>query len=243
MKGTERVAMLTVYDYPTALALDQAGLDILFVGDSLGQVELGLERTSDVTMTMMRHHVSAVARGVTATHLLADLPYGSYDDPEEAMTSARTLLDAGARSVKLEGPRYDIVRHLTSRGIAVMGHVGLLPQTARRYVRQGTKEESADRIHHQATCLVEAGCYAIVLEFMSQSLASRITADVGVPTIGIGAGPSCDGQVLVITDMLGQLQQVPSYVKKYGTFYEETVRAGMAYCADVKAGRFREQRR
>ena len=238
MKGKEPVAMLTVYDYPTARALDVCGLDILLVGDSVAQNELGLERTSDLSMEMILHHVRAVARGVQETHLLADLPFGSYERPEDALVSARALLDAGANSVKLEGPRFEVVEHLTTAGVPVMGHVGLLPQTARRTVRQGTKPESAARIGLQAERLAETGCYAIVLEFMSHETARTITEGVSVPTIGIGAGQACDGQVLVITDALGQHEKVPSFVRKYASLFEVTVDAGKRYRDDVKKGRF-----
>ena len=240
MKGVEPVAMLTVYDYPTALTLDSCGLDILFVGDSLAQTELGFSSTADIGLEQILHHLAAVARGVKETHLLADLPFGSYSTPELAMDSARRLMDAGAMSVKLEGPRYEVVEHLTQNGVPVMGHVGLLPQTARRYVRQGTKPESADRIVKQASKLEVAGCYAIVLEFMSYETASRITGKLGIPTIGIGAGTSCDGQVLVSSDMLGQYDSVPSYVKKYADLHAATVDAATRYRDEVKQRKFPE---
>ena len=230
--------MLTVYDYPTARALDTCDLDILFVGDSVAQNELGLDRPAELSLEMMLHHLKAVARGVESTHLMADLPYGSYKGPEDALVSALALVDAGANSVKLEGPRFDVVGHLTDAGIPVMGHVGLLPQTARRYVRQGTKPESAARIIDQAVGLVEAGCFAIVLEFMSDKTARSITSEVDVPTIGIGAGQACDGQVLVITDMLGQHENVPSFVRKYAHLFEVTVDAAKRYRDDVKMGHF-----
>ena len=238
MKGRSRVAMLTVYDYPTACALDRCGLDILFVGDTLGQVELGFEQTSDVTMEMMLHHLSAVRRGIGETHLLADMPHGSYSEPALALESAMRLLEAGADSVKLEGPRYRVVEHLVANGVQVMGHVGLLPQTARKYRRQGTKRGSAARIEAEAEALVEAGCYAVVLEYIPSELARRITSSIRVPTIGIGAGPDCDGQVLVVTDMLGSYPDVPSFVKKYAHLYEEILRAGEAFREEVKAGAF-----
>lgn len=230
--------MLTAYDFPTARALDWCGLDILLVGDSLSQNELGFDKTSDIDLSMMCHHLEAVARGVENTHVLADLPYHTYETPEAAVLSARVLIDSGAKSVKLEGPRYDVVRAIRAEGIDVMGHVGLLPQTARRFVRQGTKPESAVRIARQAAGLEKAGCYAVVLEFMSVHTAREITELVGIPTIGIGAGEGCDGQVLVITDMLGMHEKVPSFVKKYASFFEEMVRAASQYRDDVKARRF-----
>lgn len=234
MKGKEAIAMLTVYDYPTAVALDSCGLDILFVGDSLAQNELGLKSTADIELDTMLHHLGAVSRGVSKTHLLADLPYGSYATEELALESAKRLLDSGANSVKLEGPRFGVVEHLVRHDIPVMAHVGLLPQTAKRYLRQGTKEDSATRILRQAERLVDAGCYAIVVEFMSHTTARKITESVSVPTIGIGAGSDCDGQVLVITDMLGQHQKVPSYVRKFAHLYEATAQAATQYRDEVK---------
>lgn len=238
MKGCSKIAMLTVYDYPTACALDRCHLDILFVGDTLGQVELGFDHTSDVTMDMMLHHLSAVRRGIDETHLLVDLPNGSYTDPEQALKSALRLLGAGANSVKLEGPCYQVVEHLVSNGVQVMGHVGLLPQTARKYLRQGTKRKSANRIEAEAEALFKAGCFALVLEYMPSSLARRITSSVKIPTIGIGAGPDCDGQVLVVTDMLGFYPKVPSFVKKYSHIYEEIIRAGNTFREEVKTDVF-----
>ena len=238
MKGVDPVAMLTVYDYPTARALDTCDLDILFVGDSLAQTELGLSSTADIGVTEMLHHVRAVARGVTRTHLLVDLPFGSYDTPDLAIQTVSEVTAAGADSIKLEGPRNDVVERLTGEGIPVMGHVGLLPQTARRYLRQGTKVDSAARILEQAQRLEAAGCYAIVVEFMSHETARSITDKLAIPTIGIGAGSHCDGQVLVISDMLGQYESVPSYVKKFAHLYETTVEAGKQYRDEVKRRTF-----
>ena len=240
MKGSEAVAMLTVYDYPTAVALDSCNLDILFVGDSLAQNELGLASTADIGLDTILHHLGAVSRGVSKTHLLADLPYGSYTTKDVALDSANRLLESGANSVKLEGPRFEIVEHLVCHGIPVMAHVGLLPQTAKRYRRQGTKEDSATRILRQAERLVQSGCFAIVLEFMSHATARTISESVAAPTIGIGSGPDCDGQVLVISDMLGQHQSVPSYVKKFAHLYEVTAQAATQYRDEVKQRTFPE---
>jgi 3-methyl-2-oxobutanoate hydroxymethyltransferase len=208
------------------------------VGDSLGQVELGLERTAEVSMGMILHHLGAVRRGVQQTHLLADMPYGSYTDRETALENAFRLTEAGADSVKLEGPEYEVVAHLVANGVDVMGHVGLLPQTASRFVRQGTKSSSAQRIQRETSGLDEAGCYAVVLEFIPAELAERITGSVAVPTIGIGAGPRCDGQVLVVSDLLGLYPDVPSFARKYAHLREEIIGAGEAFVSDVRAGRF-----
>jgi len=238
MKGRQKLAMLTVYDFPHAQILDTCGLDILFVGDTLGEVELGFDRTSSVTMEMMLHHLGAVHRAVSHTHLLSDMPFGSYATPEAALANAQRLLDAGADSVKLEGSHAEVVRHLTSHGIGVMGHVGLQPQTARRYVRQGTKEASAKRILKEAALMDESGCYALVLEYIPFELADRITREISIPTVGIGAGPACDGQVLVLNDMLGLFDEVPRYVKKYARLSEAIAEAGGAFARDVREGAY-----
>ncbi len=238
MKSVDPVAMLTVYNYPTAMALDRCGLDILFVGDSLAQTELGLASTADIGLDQMIHHLGAVARGVEQTHLLADLPFGSYDSPGDAYEGSSRLIEGGALSVKLEGPRYKVVEHLVGKGVAVMGHVGLLPQTAKRYRRQGTKTESAARILEQARSLEASGCYALVMEYVSHETARLITESIGIPTIGIGAGPHCDGQVLVISDMLGQYESLPSFARKYANLYETTTSAARQYREEVKSRTF-----
>ena len=201
--------MLTAYDYPTALALDQGGLDILLVGDSLGEVELGYDTTRAVSLGMMTHHLRAVRNGVERTHVCADMPAGTYRTPEVALASARELVAAGADSVKLEGGLVEQVAAIIADGIPVMGHVGLLPQTATAYRRQGTTPDEADRIAAEARALDAAGCYAVVIEAVPAELAERITAEVACPTIGIAAGQECDGQVLVSTDLIGQVPSRP----------------------------------
>ena len=180
-KGGRRLAMLTAYDYPTALALDGCGLDILLVGDSLGEVELGFDSTRAVSLAMMAHHVRAVRNGVSLTHVCADLPAGTYRTPGEAVETARALVEAGADSVKLEGGLIDQVAAILADGIPVMGHVGLLPQTAESYTRQGRTPEEADRIAAEARALDAAGCYAVVIEAVPAELAARITAEVVLP--------------------------------------------------------------
>jgi len=234
-KGGRRLAMLTAYDYPTALALDGCGLDLILVGDSLGEVELGYPSTRAVTLGMMVHHVRAVRHGVARTHLVADLPVDTYRDPAEALESGRTLVDAGADSVKLEGALVDQVRALLAGGVPVMGHVGLLPQTAPSYRRQGTTPEDADRIAADALVLDAAGCYAIVIEAVPPELARRITAEVGCPTIGIAAGADADGQVLVSTDLLGQLPRPPAWMTPKADVFATVTAAGRAFAEDVRA--------
>jgi 3-methyl-2-oxobutanoate hydroxymethyltransferase len=235
-KGTARLAMLTAYDYPTALALDGCGLDLILVGDSLGEVELGYTTTRAVTLEMMAHHVRAVRNGLSHTHLVADMPAESYRTPEEALASARVLVEAGARSVKLEGAMIAQVRALLDAGVPVMGHVGLLPQTAVEYRRQGTTPEAAARILADAIALDAAGCYAIVVEAVPAELAAEITAAVGCPTIGIAAGEGCDGQVLVSTDLVGALPEPPRWMTPLADVFGTVAAAGHAFAAQVRAG-------
>jgi len=233
-KGGRRIAMLTAYDYPTARALDACGLDILLVGDSMGEVELGYSTTRAVTLEMMAHHIRAVRNGATGTHICGDLPADTYRTPEEAVRSARALVEAGAHSVKLEGGLIGQVRAILDAGIPVMGHVGLLPQTAESYRRQGTTPEEADRIAAEARALDAAGCYALVIEAVPAELAERITAAAACPTIGIAAGPECDGQVLVTTDLIGQLPDPPRFVKPKANVFGAVVDAGRAFAAEVR---------
>ena len=234
-KGGRRLAMLTAYDYPTALALDQGGLDILLVGDSLGEVELGYDTTRAVTLAMMTHHLRAVRNGVERTHVCADMPAGTYRTPEEALASARELVAAGADSVKLEGGLVEQVAAIIADGIPVMGHVGLLPQTATAYRRQGTTPDEADRIAAEARALDAAGCYTVVIEAVPAELAERITAEVACPTIGIAAGQECDGQVLVSTDLIGQVPNPPRFVKPKANVYGAVVRAAREFADEVRA--------
>ncbi len=233
-KGGERLAMLTAYDYPTALALDASGLDILLVGDSLGEVELGYASTRAVSLEMMLHHVRAVRNGATSTHVCADLSAGTYATPEQAVANARLLVEAGADSVKLEGGLTPQVEAIIAAGIAVMGHVGLLPQTAEVYRREGTTPQEADRIAAEARALDRAGCYAVVIEAVPAELAARITAEVGCPTIGIAAGPDCDGQVLVSTDLIGLLPNPPRFVVPRADVHGIIVDAARAFAHDVR---------
>lgn len=233
-KRGRRIAMLTAYDYPTALALDGCGLDVLLVGDSLGEVELGFDSTRAVTLAMMTHHVRAVRNGVERTHVCGDMPAGSYRTPAEAVATARALVAAGADSVKLEGGLVPQVAAIIDDGIAVMGHVGLLPQTAESYTRQGRTPQEADRIAAEARALDEVGCYAVVIEAVPAELAARISAEVSCPTIGIAAGPECDGQVLVSTDLIGQVPDPPRFVKPKANVFAAVVQAGREFAAEVR---------
>jgi len=233
-KGGARLAMLTAYDYPTAMALEAAGVDVLLVGDSLGEVELGFPTTRDVTLAMMAHHVRAVRNGAPGTHVCGDMSAGTYDTPEQAVESARVLVAAGADSVKLEGGLAPQVAAIIADGIPVIGHVGLLPQTAEVYRREGKTPEEADRIAAEARALDAAGCCAIVIEAVPAELAERITREVSAPTIGIAAGTETDGQVLVSTDLIGQLPHVPRFVKPRADVYGAVVGAAREYIAEVR---------
>ena len=236
LKGRRRIAVLTAYDYPMALALDQVGLEVILVGDSLGEVELGYDSTRAVSVEMMEHHVRAVANGATHTHITADMPAGSYESPGQAVDTARALVAAGAHSVKLEGAMVAEVRAIIDAGIPVMGHVGLLPQTAEGgYRRHGKTVAEADRLVSEARALDEAGCFAIVIECVDHDAARRITDAVSGPTIGIAAGGDCDGQVLVSTDLIGLLPDPPPFVAPRANVRDIIRGAAAEFAAEVRA--------
>ena len=234
----EKIAMLTAYDYPTAKFVADAGVDMVLVGDSLGMVVLGFKSTRDVTMEIMLTHVAAARRGAPNTHLVADMPYRSFDLPTDAVRNAQRFVEVGADAVKIEGRVIDQVRAIREAGIEVMGHVGVLPQTTDSKLK-GRDPNEAERILEDAVALEAAGCYSIVLENLTISLARRISETLSVPTIGIGAGPHTDGQVLVIHDVLGMFETfLPPFAKRFAEL-APAARAGCAaYVADVRAGRF-----
>jgi 3-methyl-2-oxobutanoate hydroxymethyltransferase len=243
---SERITMVTAYDATFARMLDQGGADVLLVGDSLGMVVQGQETTLPVTMDEMLYHCRAVARGSKRAHLVGDMPFMSYQvSAEEALKNAgRFLAEGGMHAVKLEGGA-DVarsVRRIVAAGIPVMGHVGLTPQSVHAlggFKVQGRREEDAERVLADAKIVAEAGAYAVVLEGIPSELASRITAELAVPTIGIGAGPHCDGQVLVCYDMLGlTAEHVPRFVKQYETFYAAGLDAMARFRQEVRAGAF-----
>ncbi len=246
LKGRQRIACLTAYDYPTARLLDDAGLPLALVGDSVGMAQLGYETTLPVTLEQMIHHTAAVARGARRALVVADLPFLTYQPSiADALRAAgRLVKEAGADAVKLEGgERYaETVRALIACGIPVMGHVGLLPQSVRAlggYRMQGRTEESAEQVRRDARALDEAGCFAIVLECIPAALAGEITRGVSAPTIGIGAGPDCDGQVLVVNDLLGLSgEKAPKFARRYAHLAATMLEAFRAYRADVEEGRF-----
>jgi 3-methyl-2-oxobutanoate hydroxymethyltransferase len=220
MKGRENIAALTAYDYPMTRLLDECGIPLILVGDSLGMVVLGYADTTHVTMSEMEHHVRAAARAKPNALLGADLPFGSYDTPESGLANARRLMSAGAEAVKAEGGRAILpqVRAITSAGIPFIGHLGMLPQHVLEeggYHKKGRTEAEHSALLADAAALAEAGAFAIVLELVVPEVARELTDAVPVPTIGIGSGPDCDGQILVTHDLWGTFPWfTPKFVKK-----------------------------
>jgi 3-methyl-2-oxobutanoate hydroxymethyltransferase len=240
-----RFPMLTAYDYPGAKLVAEGGVDLILVGDSLGMVVLGYDSTVAVTMEDMVHHTRAARRGAPQAFLVADLPFLSYGTPEQALANAARLMkDAGADSVKLEGGEEvrPIVEALVRAGVPVLGHVGLTPQTASAlggFKLQGRDEADARRILEGAAVLEQAGCWGVVLELVPAPLARLITGRIGIPTIGIGAGPHCDGQVLVFHDVVGMYAGFrPTFVKRYAEAGGAIRDAVARYAAEVKDGSF-----
>lgn len=245
-KGVQKVVCLTAGDFSTACLLDEAGLHLILVGDSLAMTLLGYDTTLPVTMEEMLHHTTAVSRAVKSALVVADMPFMSYQvSTEQALSNAgRFIKEAGAGAVKIEGGvvREACVRALTENGIPVLGHIGLTPQSIRAmggYKVQGKLPAEAEALLADAEALDRAGVFAMVLECVPRDLAAKITASVSVPTIGIGAGPGCDGQVLVTHDLLGIVSSVaPSFVKRYADVGTTMLAAFTAYRDDVAAGRF-----
>jgi|TARA_B100001964_G_scaffold245721_1_gene335153 3-methyl-2-oxobutanoate hydroxymethyltransferase len=238
MKGKEKITMLTAYDCSTAKAMDDTGIDIILVGDSLGMVVLGYENTLSVTVEDIIRHTGAVSRGTKNALIVADMPAGSYDDKESAALNAETLIKSGADTVKLEN-KPEIAKFLVDNAIEVMGHIGLTPQTATNFKVQGKDEETANKLIKQAKELEEAGCYILILECMPVDLAKKITESISIPTMGIGAGVECDGQVLVSNDVVGLYDKLsPKFVKKYASLGDEMKKAFKEYIKDVKEGKF-----
>jgi len=240
-----KVAMLTAYDATTAKLLEAAGIDVLLVGDSLGMVVLGHGTTVPVTLGDILHHTRAVSRAVRRPLVVADMPFLTYQTgPARAAANAGKLIqDGGATAVKLEGgaPVLPVVRRLTEIGIPVMGHLGLTPQSVHQlggFRKQAKTEEAAERLIEDALALEEAGAFAVVLEVIPGDVAARASEALKIPTIGIGAGPNCDGQVLVTEDMLGVFENPPSFVKQYAQVGETMRSAFESYAADVREGRF-----
>lgn len=216
-KSRRKLAWLTAYDYPSARLLDESGIDLILVGDSLGMVVLGLNDTIDVTLEEIIHHLKAVRRGTKRALVAADLPHGTYKTPDQALVSARALITAGADAVKLEGALPGIIGTLVQAGIEVIGHLGMLPQQVREeggYHKKGKSDAEAEVLIKDAQTLQDAGCCAIVLELVNAPIAEKISRELEIPTIGIGSGTGCDGQILVTSDLMGlQPWFRPSFVK------------------------------
>ena len=239
-----RFPMLTAYDFATAQILDEAGIPVLLVGDSVANNVLGYETTLPVSMDEMLHHARAVSRGAKDALLVGDMPFLSYQaSNEEAIRNAgRYLKEGGMHAVKIEGPRFELAEALVEIGIPVMGHLGLTPQSVHTmggYRVQAKTEEAADKLLANALQLDKSGIFSLVLEGIPSDVARRVTESVNVPTIGIGAGPHCDGQVLVVNDMLGiGGGKYPKFVKPYANLREEMTRAFRAFAEDVESGTF-----
>lgn len=242
----QKITCLTAYDYPTARLLDDSGVDILLVGDSVGMVALGYDSTLPVTLDEMIHHTRAVRRGTRRSLLVADMPYGSFHVSldESVRNAVRLVKEGGAEAVKVEGGerRIELIARLIESEIPVMGHVGLTPQSVNAlggFQVQGKSSDAARQVERDARAVEAAGAFAVVLECMPRDLAARITEKLRIPTIGIGAGPDCDGQVLVFHDLVGlTLGHKPKFARQYVDLASEISHAASQYCNDVRAGRF-----
>ena len=246
----EKIAMLTAYDYSIARILDNAKIDVILVGDSASNVMAGHKTTLPITLNEMIYHASSVVRAVTRALVVVDLPFGTYQgNSKEALVSAiRIMKESGADSVKLEGGKeiLESVDRILTAGIPVMGHLGLTPQSIHKfgtYAVRATQKEEADRLISDAHLLEKAGCFAIVLEKIPSKLAAKVSKEIKIPTIGIGAGSSVDGQVLVLHDMLGITQEFsPRFLRRYHNLYEEIKGSVSAYIKDVKSVYFPNER-
>lgn len=238
LKGLKPVPMLTAYTCPVARSLEEAGIPVILVGDTVGMVEMGFDSTRDVTIEHMEYHVGAVRRGAQQTHIIGDLPYETDRDPETALISAQRLIAAGADSVKLEGPKLDVISYLVANDIPVVGHTGLTPQTAENFKRVGNTDEDARRVLDEALAIQGAGAFLLVLEHIPAALGQKITAALTIPTIGIGAGPDCDGQVLVINDAIGIGDYWPPFSKQYAHASQTILQVAREFVAEVETGQF-----
>ena len=238
----ERVTALTAYDYPTARLLDESGIDIILVGDSLGMVVLGYEDTTQVTLAEMVHHTRAVARGVKQALIVGDLPIHTYDDAAQAVSSARALVEAGAQAVKLEGGVSHLaqIEAIIAAGIPVMGHIGMLPQSVREeggYKVKGRTQAEAEALLRDAEAVEKAGVFAVVLEIVSPETARQIASALEIPTIGIGSGSHCDGQILVTHDLIGLFPWfTPKFVSPEARVADEIRKAVQVFIGRTKSG-------
>ncbi|MDA8241533.1 MAG: 3-methyl-2-oxobutanoate hydroxymethyltransferase [Nitrospiraceae bacterium] len=244
--GGKKITMLTAYDYPFAQIVDEAGVDAILVGDSLGMVVQGLENTLPVSMDEMIYHTKLVTRAVKNAMVVGDMPFMSYQTgvADAVRNAGRFLKEAGAAAIKLEGGAEvaDQIRAMTRSDIPVMAHIGLTPQSIHRmggYKVQGKTEEAANRLIEEARIVEDAGAFSLLLEAIPMALAERITAELSIPTIGIGAGPHCDGQVLVLHDVIGLFERfVPKFVKRYANLKESALKAVREYREEVEKGIF-----
>ncbi len=238
MKNVKPIPMLTAYTFPVAKCLESANVPIILVGDSVGMVEMGFSSTRDVTIDHMAYHVGAVCRGSPNTHVIGDMPYKTYDSPETALINAIKLIEAGADSVKLEGAKCDVISHLVDNNINVIGHIGLLPQTAENFKKVGKDVEGAERIKQDALAIEKSGAFMLVIEHTDASLAQEITQSLKIPTIGIGAGEDCDGQVLVINDAIGMGGSYPPFSKQYAHIGKMIENAASEFVQEVETKQF-----
>ncbi|MCL9781641.1 3-methyl-2-oxobutanoate hydroxymethyltransferase [Vibrio sp. S4M6] len=238
MKGATPISMLTAYTCPVARCVETAGVAVILVGDTVGMVEMGFESTRDVTMEHIEYHVGAVRRGAPNTHIIGDLPYQADKDPDTALVNANRLIAAGADSVKLEGAKVDVIRHLVSHGIPVVGHTGLTPQTAKSFKKVGNTSSEAEKVKQEARKIQQAGAFMLVLEHIPHALAGQITQELLIPTIGIGAGSECDGQVLVINDALGLGVDWPPFSKQFVHISETITKVARDYREEVEGKAF-----
>ena len=239
----EKITALTAYDYPTARLLDESGIDIILVGDSVGMVVLGYRDTTDVTLDEMLHHTRAAARGVKQALLVADMPINTYDTPKQAIETARKFVDAGAQAVKLEGGWSECskIEAIVAAGIPVMAHIGMLPQHVREeggYKMKGKTARETEQLLDDAKRVQQAGAFSVVLEIVIADVARQITNAIGIPTIGIGSGEHCDGQILVTHDLIGLFPWfTPKFVSPEARVAEEIRRATRAFIERTKRGR------
>jgi 3-methyl-2-oxobutanoate hydroxymethyltransferase len=238
----ERITALTAYDYPTARLLDESGIDIILVGDSVGMVVLGYDDTTEVRLDEMLHHTRAAARGVKRALLVADLPIHTYDSPEQAVETARKLVGAGAQAVKLEGGASHVaqIEAITRTGIPFMAHIGMLPQSVREeggYRIKGRNQSEAEALLADARAVEGAGAFSVVLEIVVADIARQITREIGIPTIGIGSGKHCDGQILVTHDLIGLFPWfTPKFVSPEARVADEIRCAARAFIDQTRAG-------
>jgi 3-methyl-2-oxobutanoate hydroxymethyltransferase len=238
----EKISALTAYDYPTARLLDESGIDIILVGDSLGMVVLGYEDTTRVTLDEMLHHTRAVARGVKRALLVADMPIHSYDTPEQALATAKQFVDVGAQAVKLEGGASHVpqIEAITRAGIPFMAHIGMLPQSVQEeggYKMKGRTHSEAEALIDDACAVEKAGAFSVVLEIVVAETAKQITNAIGIPTIGIGSGEHCDGQILVTHDLIGLFPWfTPKFVSPEARVAEEIRRAATSFIEQTRNG-------